>query len=326
MSGNLPERCFVNWFITEKCNFSCEYCSIVNPRGFRRVLHKIKKFLKKTPSSRFDLYDELDNVLARFSETGMQVTFGFTGGEPFVYPRFMEICSRIIEHEEFMIALDTNLAVGDINRFIRKAPPEKVEYIFASTHILERERVGGGLDRFLDNVLKLKESGYSLDVNYVMYPPLFDRVKGDYQRFIERGVNLTIKPFKGVFRGRKYPAAYTAGEKEIIRSFSPDTSDRGIGPRSRSGLSCSAGRNLIRVLSNGDVVRCAGDFRLLGNIFTGFELYDSPKPCIVRVCPCYSPDRLITGESQAEDLSPATVFISRLSERFGRLREWWHQQ
>ena len=265
-------------------------------------------------------------MLDRFLETGMQVTFGFTGGEPFVYPRFLEICSRIIEHEEFMIALDTNLAIGDIDRFIKRVPPDKVEYIFASTHIQERERVGGGLDRFLNNIIKLKESGYRVDVNYVMYPPFFERVESDYRRFRERGVSLTIKPFKGVYRGRKYPAAYTAGEKDIIRSLSPDSSGEQIGPARWFGMNCSAGRNLVRVLSNGDVVRCAGDFRVLGNIFTGFELYDSSRPCIARVCPCYSPERLINGKRVAENPGIASVFPARLRERASRLREWWHQQ
>jgi MoaA/NifB/PqqE/SkfB family radical SAM enzyme len=326
LNADNPEICFVNWFITEKCNFSCEYCSIVNPRGFRKLLHNVKRALKGSCPRKFDIYDELDNILARFRETGMRFTFGFTGGEPLVYPRFLEICSRIVEEDDFMIALDTNLAVGDINRFIDTVPPEKVDYIFASTHILERERTGGGLDRFLDNLELLRDRGYSLDVNYVMYPPFFGRVKEDYAKFRERDIDLSIKPFKGVYRGKKYPASYTGEERELIRSLSPDTSGDSIGPVRWFGMDCSAGRNLIRVLSNGDVVRCAGDFTLLGNIFTGFELYDSPQPCIAGVCPCYSPDRLISGDRPAADISRTKVFFSRLRGRLNRLREWWDQQ
>lgn len=326
MSGNQLDRCFVNWFITEKCNFSCEYCSIVNPRGFRKLLHNIKKIFKRSSTRRFDIYDELDGILARFSATGMKFTFGFTGGEPFVYPRFRQICSRIIEHDDFMIALDTNLAIGDIRKFMDTVPPEKIDYIFASTHILERERVGGGLDRFLDNVQILKERGYPVDVNYVMYPPLFDRVESDYQRCLDRGIDLSIKPFKGVYEGRKYPGGYTREQKKIIRSPSCGGAEGSMGPASYFGLNCRAGRNLIRVLSNGDVVRCAGDFNLLGNIFTGFELYESPRPCIAKVCPCYSQERLISDRGCEDELSAMDVYLSRLRGKINRLREWWHQR
>ncbi|MBD3179739.1 MAG: radical SAM protein [Candidatus Latescibacteria bacterium] len=326
LNGNEREKSFVNWFITEKCNFSCEYCSIVNPRGFRKALHRFKRVVKSPSPRKFDIYEELDDILARFEESGMRFTFGFTGGEPFVYPRFREICARIIQHDDFMIALDTNLAIGDMDRFIETVPPEKVEYIFASTHILERERVGGGLDSFLDRVRLLEESGYSVDVNYVMYPPLFDRVNDDYQRCLDRGVRLSIKPFKGVFEGKKYPGSYTGAERDIIRSLRHDSAGEEIGPRSWFGMYCGAGRNLIRVLSNGDVVRCAGDFNLLGNIFTGFRLYESPRPCIAGVCPCYSPEQLVDGRQPAEKFLAIELFNSRLRGRINRLREWWHQQ
>lgn len=326
MNDNKDNECFVSWFITEKCNFSCEYCSTVNPRGFRKFLHNVKKTFKTDSSRKFDIYHELDDILHRFLDTGMKITFGFTGGEPFVYPRFTEICSRIIEHDDFMIALDTNLAIRDINRFIETVPPSKVEYIYASLHIAERERVGGGLDKFLDYVLLLQKKGYRIGVNYVMYPPFFERVERDYKYCHDRGIDISLKLFKGVYAGKKYPHSYTMQQKEVMFSLFPELKKKGAVTKSLFGLRCKAGRNLIRVLSNGDVVRCAGDFTLLGNIFTGFKLYDSPRPCIAKVCPCYSPERLITDFENREHPSWPSVYTSRLKSNINRLREWWQQE
>ena len=194
----MSECLFVSWLITERCNFRCSYCSIFNPfTTQKRFLRKFKKIAshRKWPSPKYDLHRHLDDVLERFRATGKDVCFGFTGGEPLVYPGFLEILSRIAAHDRFTVALDTNLAIKNIGDLMRAVPPEKVEYIFSSLHAEEREKLYGNYDKFLDDVLTLKANGYNIEVSYPLPPYLLDRFKADYDYCMKRGVELAFRVF-----------------------------------------------------------------------------------------------------------------------------------
>jgi MoaA/NifB/PqqE/SkfB family radical SAM enzyme len=324
----MNDYCFASWYITEKCNFRCSYCYIYNPSRIKRILRTAKKILKpgRRSGARYDLYKELDHVLERFLQTGMRVTFGFTGGEPLVFPRFFDICKRIVSHDNFKIALDTNLSTRNVDHLIDAAPPEKVEYIYAALHILERERIFGEISSFIDNVVLLKDKGYSIAVNYVMHPALFDRIEKDYTYCLDRGVQLSIKHFKGMHDGKTYPAAYTKEQRDIISRYSPNRGEEKVWSTEFLGCLCKAGKNLIRIKGNGDITRCAGDHTLLGNIFTGFELFDAPRPCMLKKCPCFSPDRLIDDPSARVDVPALKVWAAGLRHTINKLRGWWEQE
>lgn len=323
----MKDNCFASWYITERCNFDCSYCGIVNPHKIKKVLRATKKIIKHRPlASRYDLNKELDNVIRRFLGTGKQITFGFTGGEPLVYPHFIDICRRISAFDDFKIALDTNLTMKNVQRFIDAVSPEKVEYIFAALHILERERIYGDIDKFLDDVVLLQNAGYNICVNYVMYPPLFDRIDRDYNYCLDRGVRLILKDFKGVYKNRTYPWSYSEEEKKILSKYYPNHDDEEFCPRNFFGRNCNAGKNLVRIKSNGDITRCVGDHTLLGNIFTGFELYETAQPCVLKSCPCFAPDRLFDDSAAVVNVPVRMVLASKLRQIRNKLKGWWEQE
>lgn len=321
----MEDYCFASWYITERCNFNCTYCSIINPKKIRKAMRGAKRILKRSSNAKYNLYTELDGVLERFKETGKKFTFGITGGEPLIYPNIIEILARIVACDDFKIALDTNLSIRKIDRFIDAVPPEKVDYIFAGLHIADRERIFGNIDTFLDNIVLLMNNGYNVDVNYVMYPPLFERIDRDYKHCLEHGVTISLKKFKGEFRGKVYPESYTEEEKNILLKYSPTYNNEEFWSRNFFGRKCNAGKNLIRIKSNGDVTRCAGDNTLLGNIFTGFKLYETAKPCVLKTCPCYSPDRLFDDPEAVVDLPAGVVLASRVKQIRNKLKGWWDQ-
>jgi len=323
----MEDYCFASWFLTEKCNFDCSYCSIVNPPKYKKILGGVKKFIKSKlkSSSDYNLYEELDNVIQRFLGTGEKITFGFTGGEPLIYPHFIDICRRIAEYDNFKISLDTNLSTNNIHRFIDAVPPEKVEYIYAALHVLERERIFGEIGSFIDTVVLLKNKGYSIGVNYVMHPALFTRVERDYKYCLDRGVQLKLKKFKGVYNNRVYPRSYSEEQKHIMLKYSSAGKKDIFQSRNFYGRKCNAGKNIIRIKTNGDITRCVGDHSLLGNIFTGFELYETARPCILKTCPCFSPDRLFAGLEADTVVPPRLTLAAKLREKRNRLRGWWDQ-
>ncbi len=302
--------CFVSWEINHNCNFNCEYCyqrpmrerqkklvgralntglSLV--RGYKAAAKRKKAGLNRTPGP---LLDEIDGIIQRFQAYNRNFTFGFTGGEPLIYPGFVEICRRLVEKGGFRIALDSNLGVK-AKEFMEAVPAASVEYIYASMHILEREHKPGGLDRFLDNICKMQNSGYKVTVNYVLYPPLIERFEKDVKYCADRGVKIVPKSFKGPYNGKNYPDAYTDEERALLFKYDPGC-DFAYEVPNNFGRRCNAGMSLLRVDTEGFVSRCVGDKKVLGNVYSSFTIHDSPQPCQVNRCPCFTEDLLFGSQ------------------------------
>lgn len=298
----MNDYCFVSWNITEICNFRCAYCGCGNASGLRKKLRLAKTGIIGILQGvgKYDLHNELDHIIARFLATGKAITFGFTGGEPFLLPGFVDILKQFAAHDTFKIALDTNLSV-DLGRFVESVPPRKVEYIYTSLHILERERFDNGVEKFLTRVRRLLDAGYPVISNYVLYPPLIERFESDWAFCLSRGVQVLPKPFKGSYEGRVYPDAYTDEQRTMILKYDHACNARTTReiPNYRGRL-CNAGKSLVRIDTLGNVTRCVADTTSLGNIYTGFKLFEQAQPCVVSRCPCFSPDRLfgVGGEER----------------------------
>ena len=321
----MNDKLFVSYYLTELCNFNCGYCYIYHPYGYRKVLRSIKKILKSRPRThtKHELWRDIDTVVEHFRRTRKRVTFGFTGGEPIIYPHFIDICRRLAQEQRFMIALDTNLSVN-AERFMDAVPPHKVEYICTALHVAERERIYGTLDAFRGAVVSLLERGYPVGVNYVMYPSLFDRVERDRRYFLEKGIRLDLKPFTGMHDGKFYPAAYTEEQLDFMAQRSTGPQDDDVRLRRFRGRRCNAGKSLIRIVANGNVVRCAGDHTSLGNIYTGFALHEEAQPCLLNRCPCFSVDRLFDDPNEKPAETPLDTLM-RFRLMRARFVSWWEQ-
>ena len=319
------EYCYANWFLLEKCNFRCFYCSVVNPQRPKKVIKKIKDIV--SPRHRqYSLYDELDGVIERFLRTGRKITFGFTGGEPLLYPHFVEICKKLASFDEFSISIDSNLSSDAIFRLTESVPPEKVEYIFSALHVLERESIIGEIDSFIERILRLKNEGYRTDVNYVMHPILFDRIERDYSYCLDKGLKLSIKAFKGVYEGKKYPASYNDEMRDYLRKNFPSEGGRDrFGTRNFLGRNCNSGMSIIQIWESGDITRCLADTTSLGNVYTGFDLNETAQPCIIARCPCFDPVRLFDDIDHAPAISPPSMRIARIKQTCHLIKRVWQQ-
>jgi MoaA/NifB/PqqE/SkfB family radical SAM enzyme len=273
-----PGYAMAVWRITHRCNFRCAYCFGRDPAPEARG------------PARLDVYERLDDLIGRFAAAGRDWTFGFTGGEPLLYPHFPEICGALAE--KFHIYLDTNLSVP-IGPVLEAVPPDRMEQVFAACHIQER-LARGNLEVFLANLRLLKEGGYPVAVNYVMYPPVIGRFEQDLEFFRARGFGLEPKSFKGVYGGRRYPRSYTPEERALIRRHAPHDRFAVEVPDYR-GWRCNAGHKLVRILEDGTVVRCVSDKTVLGNVFEGFDLFEGPRACPATRCPCYDARILFDG-------------------------------
>jgi len=257
---------YASWVPTRACNFSCKYC------------HSLGKHTSHQNISAQSLCKAL-------GEHGKRWLVHISGGEPFLYPGFIEICRELTK--EFRIKLNSNLSLNtQVHEFSRAINPAKVELINASLHIEERERLGN-LDDFIENILLLRRQGFKVKVKFVLYPTLIERFQEDCKYFNSRGIEIFPKPFKGEYQGKSYPRAYPDDIKNYFLNKVPDSA---FYPFCLKGANCLSGKSFIRINSDGVITRCLDDSIVLGDVYDGFKLSDTATPCRSYRCSCFGYD------------------------------------
>jgi len=253
--------------MTNLCNFNCGYCA----RQFK-------------PTFRY--YLPVKSIIRTLKDTGKPWIVGLTGGEPFIYPNFIGVCKELTKH--YKIAIDSNLSINSkVREFANEIDPKKVQYIYVSTHIEEREK-RNGVEDFIKNILLLKEKKFNVNVNYVLRPKIDEKFKRYYKYFKSKGIELKPKPFRGKYEGKMYPDAYSEDEKRMILKY--DSHALTKLPFNLKGMRCDAGKRLFVIKTNGIAVRCYDDNTILGNIFQGIKLNNNTKPCKADKCTCFGYD------------------------------------
>jgi MoaA/NifB/PqqE/SkfB family radical SAM enzyme len=262
----------IDWHLTNRCNFDCEYC-----------FPQIRWVLNRT-----DLDEPSPAEVARaFDRFDGPCLIHMSGGEPFLFPGFVELCRRLtVDHT---ISINTNLSATDvIHDFSGAVPPGQVRQITAAIHVRESERVGRTFEDYAANVHRLRQAGFSVDPLYVLHPTLIRRVEDDVARLSDLGIRDTgVKVFKGVWEGKEYPEAYRDTERELLVRLGGSygyTADYLAGIRKTfRGTPCTAGATSFKVTVRGDVQRCATVPASYGNIFDGtFQGAPGPRPCTAR--------------------------------------------
>lgn len=239
---------------------------------------------------------DIPAMIKTLNQTGQKWCMGITGGEPFAYPGFVEICSQFVQND-ITLYIDTNLSIEKkVLQFAEIIPASMVENFYISLHIEERER-RNGVESFIRTVNVLKEKEIPFQVNYVLDPRLLHRFERDFNFFQSKGITLLAKPFKGVYKFKPYPESYSRQQRELILKSSPDAFRRTL--FYPGDACCEAGKSLVRIASDGTVTRCVGDHTSLGSIYSGFSLMKEAAPCRAPFCSCFGWD-LIADEEKKE--------------------------
>lgn len=163
------EGLYALWDITRECNFNCSYCC--SPRKKSRFAWISGRRLSEA-----------------FGENGKNRVIHISGGEPFLYPGFIEICKELTK--EFQIKVNFNLSLNsEVVEFFNSINPSRVELIETSLHIEERERLGK-LEDFISNILLLQSREFKVGVKAVLHPALIERFQGDRQYLKLRRIKL----------------------------------------------------------------------------------------------------------------------------------------
>jgi hypothetical protein len=127
-----------------------------------------------------------------------------------------------------------------------------------------------------------------------------------------------------VHNGRNYPEAYTEEQLSIISRYNPGVRENDVHLRHFRGRRCNAGKSLIRIVANGNVVRRGEDHTSLGKIYTGLALHEHAQPCLLNYCPCFSPDRLFDDPNEKPVVAPLDP-LTRFKLLRTRFMSWWER-
>lgn len=253
----------VSWFLTVKCNFDCPYC-------WERLY---KDRYRSVP---FPSPQELATAWNRIPG---ELLVDISGGEPFLYPGLFEFFTLLGPDKK--IAVSTN-ASGDIARFVQTVPPERCVSITLSYH----PSCHHNIHEFIGKALCLKNRGYPVIVNFVMYPEqmwLFSQLEKMFGHF---GVPVHADPYGQ--NPSTPPFTYSEAELEFLRRYVPDDR-RYILDRQAGRFQCDAGNRHFVVMPDGEAYDCLTrrlyDAPSFGNIFdSDFRLRTSQITCEVVAC------------------------------------------
>lgn len=298
-----------HWHINYFCNYRCFYC-----------------FFGRNKRDTSISLPDIQRIVDGFSRGGRAWLINITGGEPFFFPGFVDLCKELTK--KHMISINTNISHSEVYRFGETISPDKVGYIHCALHIQEREKSRTIAD-FLEKYKFLEARGFYIFASYVMHPGLVNRFDDDYRYFKSLGVILRPKVFRGneprlvlpesrIFSRirrlfeRTYPQAYSPKQRDDILAFIDRSEEdgnfkrhyengvpvRGLvdvgmdrlflnGLSSFKGKYCLAGKSCVRMTPTGDVYRCHGGEHHLGNLFReGIDLFEEPRKCPHDVCSC----------------------------------------
>ncbi|MFH1202402.1 MAG: radical SAM protein [Candidatus Omnitrophota bacterium] len=259
----------LTWDIHYRCNFRCPYCWF-----FNNWAQQTKRNLYLSP-------DEWTIHWKRIYDKYGEIKIEITGGEPFIYPNFIELIKKI--SSVHLVKVTTNLS-GDIEGFVKEVNPERVD-MDLNFHILFID-----LETVVKKALILKRAGFKAGICYLAYPPQMHKIKQLSRRFQEEGINFALAAFWGEYNGKKYPAAYTEEEKDIMRPFlgGIDRITYHLNAQSPKGRLCNAGYSYAVVQADANVVRCGPlSNKSIGSILDeNFKLLESPLGCEAESCPC----------------------------------------
>lgn len=270
MENNLK---YASIYMYSTCNYDCSYCSGSQglKEGFGRLGEK----------------ENMKRVLKFFKKRGPW-HIGLVGGEPMIYPYFLEFCENLTE-DNHKLSIITNLS-KPIDQFISKIKPEDVISINCSLQPKGEKNVR----TFINKVKKLKKAGFSVQVSYVATPERVGHIMGYFKTFKEIDIPFLVQPLIGIYDQKKYPWNYTESEKSLIRKYQLSVANisalENPGGRKTTGKKCKAGFSYLYIdARSGDIFPCQNlRNKIIGNIYND-ELILFPKEiiCSAKTCSCW---------------------------------------
>lgn len=288
--ANITYDVEADWILLRTCNFRCAYCAI----PLEELGSKIVTFA--TPAE----------WLAAFNATGKRWLLHITGGEPSIYPNFVELCRQVTRNH--YLAMHTNLSHPCLDEFCDTIDPDRVHYLNAALHHDERDK-RDSLSSFTTRVRQFRSRGFDVLVSAVMTPAMVQAFPWLQEQCEAHGISIIPKAMRGWYEGSLFPDSYTDSQRKLIRNYLRRAREDYAGVSRRlnelatinmlederflervpgyHGKLCAAGSKFVQIAPDGTVLRCNSG-QSLGNVLKrDLKLFNSPRRCDTSYCPYF---------------------------------------
>lgn len=278
---------FIEFNITQKCNYQCEYCS-------QTYLNK------KEPEKLIHASDEvIDGFIDLLKEIGPEFEINLIGGEPFCHPKFIETAARISNlGNKINVITNMSFPISSFKNLILAAG-DNLNLINGSIHVSQIK----DLDENIDRIVKIKSllEEYSpqarIRIVSVVTEENFQTLKYVESRLVQYNIEyvylrcITDKGSRITCYSDEVEAYLKQREHkynlDMMRSRSVDTSK----------ILCWAGCKLFHVITDGRIMRCWAaqeknkSLQCFGNVKDkeSIKLLEGPMPCFALACRCNYP-------------------------------------
>lgn len=273
---------FIEFNITQKCNYKCEYCSQW-------------KLDKNKPESLYHASDEvLDGFIDLLKDIGPEYEINLIGGEPFCHPKIIEAAKRIAELGNKII-LYTNMAFPvSVFKKLIDVTGDNLKLIHGALHIAQVK----DLDKNIDNIIeinKLLGKNSKLEIVSVVEEETFETLKYAEKRLKDGGVDFI---FIRLIKKNGQISKYSQEIEEYLKSREHKYNRDMLNARkiNTKKVLCYAGYKLFHVWTDGTIVRCwskqtKDEYQFFGNVKykNSIKLFDRPEPCYSPICYCQHP-------------------------------------
>ncbi len=245
------------------CNYKCEYCYVPSQVNMG---HHFQGDIK-------EWHDAFKNTFGN-----QKLVFYLSFGEPTVAKSFYDVLDMIAGEPNWYGHITSNLSVPLERLAGTKLVKEGRLDINGSFHPTQTT-----IDKFLKKLLFLREHGIECPVVFVMYPPFIKKFEEWFKIFKEHNFLFHIRRFRGWYKGKYYPKAYTEEERQLIAKYCDDATIKymlnDFNVDFKGWLSYQ-GMYYLFVDPHGDVQTSPDSSdKYLGNIFKGnVKLFTEPQP------------------------------------------------
>jgi len=265
----------IEFYITAKCNFNCEYCyGDFSPQKSHANDETIDNFIKLIPKLHKNAYIKL------------------IGGEPTFHPRFSEVANYILK-KNYCLDIGTNfslpneiyenlLACSKLNNQIR---------LIVSLHLSQIKSIPD----FINKITSLKDCGknkLSINVVSVLLEDKLEYLKDIHEELKTHGVNMSFQRLKIIVDGIATFQNYSDDTEKYLKETFPQRKASKIEDLNPYGMLCKTGYSFVRIDTDGNVYRCY-DFNEklfnLGSINKDWKNLRKIMPCLSDKCTCLLP-------------------------------------
>lgn len=274
MKKNLKYQIECDWTINYACNFRCSYCI--------GVKDKVEKIF--TPAQ----------ISLAFNNLKKECLIHVTGGEPLLYPKFVDVCRKLTEHH--LISINTNLSLP-IKEFSR-IDPQKIYFFHVSLHYDERKKQDHDFRSFIENINNLRKWNIDFIVSQVISPADFQKYLEIYRYFKKHKIAIHPKYDKNrhfnksdIKKFIEFASQADRDDGNYESKYSIDLSAKSqqkqLTLENFSEKMCSSGRKFITINPDLSVTRCLE--QPLGNLLNGeVKLLKKDSLCGIKAPYCKS--------------------------------------